>query len=105
MRSEDKACLPLAKGFLVLLLSVVWTSNWQYETKLKVSLVMAVPVLVAVSVILTLQRWMRKTLLAYSPGLKMRANNYEIHIDAYLRKLQYEIRVLGGAVLNINRSV
>lgn len=75
MRSEDKASLLLAGVFLVLLLSVVWASNWQYETKLKVSLVMAVPVLVAVSVILTLQRWMRKTLLAYSSGLKMRANN------------------------------
>ncbi len=69
MKAEDRASFILTGIFMVLLLSLVWTSNGQYETKLKVSLVLILPVLLAVGVILVVQRWRRNTLLAYTSGL------------------------------------
>lgn len=76
MKPEEKASLPMVFVFLVLLLSLVWTGNGGYGTKLKVSLVLAVPILVAVGIILALQRWWRNTLLAYSLGLLILAVGY-----------------------------
>ena len=69
MKAEDRASFILTGIFMVLLLSLVWTGNEQHETKLKVSLVLILPVLLAVGVILVVQRWRRNTLLAYTSGL------------------------------------
>ncbi|WP_297522610.1 hypothetical protein [Thermococcus sp.] len=64
MKPEGKASLLLTGVFLVLLFSLVCTGNGGYGTKLKASLMLAVLILMAVGVILALQR--RNTLLAYS---------------------------------------
>lgn len=106
MNVEEKASLPLVFVFLVLLLSLIWTGNGGYGTKLRISLVLTSPLLVAGGVILAIQKWRNNTLLAYSAGLLILAVGYIASGYILLGKTNVLSAILGiliGAALILKR--
>ena len=102
MKAEEETSILFVFIFLILLISLVWTVNWQYETKLKVSLVLVFPTLLAVGVILILQRLERSKLLAYASGLLIFVVGYVASGYILIGKIDVLPTMLGiglGAVL------
>lgn len=102
MKAEEETSILFVFIFLILLISLVWTVNWQYETKLKVSLVLVFPTLLAVGVILILQRLERSRLLAYASGLLIFGVGYVASGYILIGKIDVLPTMLGiglGAVL------
>ena len=95
MREGDKASLLLTSVFLILLLSLVWTSNEQYGIKLKVSLSLVLSVGIMVGTILAVLRWTESNVLAHTAGLVVFALGYVLSGYFVLGKVDATTTVAG----------
>ncbi len=95
MKPEEKVSLFLILIFLILLLSLVWTSNEQYGIKLKVSLSLVLSVGIMVGTILAVLRWTESNVLAHTAGLVVFALGYVLSGYFVLGKVDATTTVAG----------
>ncbi len=95
MKAEDKASLLLTSIFMLLLLSLVWTSNEQYGIKLKVSLSLILSVGMMVGTILAVWRQSGSNVLAHTAGLLVFALGYVLSGYLVLGKVDVTTTVAG----------